>query len=93
MKKEENEEQGQKKKEKKKAGGPGRKTHFVLQEGRGARHVMSCRGAGPQDALCLAGGGLGGKTRYVLQGPGRKTHYVLQGGRGATLITLRKRWK
>ena len=70
------------------AGRPERKTHYVLQEGRDARHIVSCTGAGAQDALFLAGEP-GRKTHYVLQGGGaeRKTHYVLQEGRGARRTT------
>ena len=36
------------------------------QRGRGARQIMSCRGAGSQDTLCLAGGPLC-KTSFVLR--------------------------
>ena len=53
--------------------GPERKTHYFLQESRGARHIMSCRGG------CA-------KTHPTTQGPERKTHCVLQEGRGARHI-------
>ena len=54
-------------------------TLYVLQEGRGARHIVSCKRAPAQDTLCLA------------EGPRRKTHYVLQEGRGARLSMSCKR--
>ena len=38
------------------AEGLGRKTNYVLQRVWGARDIMSCRGAGAQDSLCLAQG-------------------------------------